>query len=87
MTGYSWSKQYAKKLISGMLIVSGSFLILEHLFNFTGFDIEILGHEYLGLFLIGLAFLLSMKWKQLPAFIAALKGGDWRKVLDEGERK
>lgn len=87
MTGYSWSKQYAKKLISGMLIVSGSFLILEHLFNFGGFDIEILGHEYAGVFLIGLAFLLSMKWKQLPTFVVALKAGDWKKVLDEGERK
>ena len=87
MTGYSWSWKYAKKMISGMLIVSGSFLILEHLFNFGGFDIEFLGHEYLGIALIGLAFLLSMKWKQLPAFIEAIKNRDWKKILDEGERK
>lgn len=86
MTGYSWNWEYAKKLISGMFIVSGSFLILEHLFNFGGFDIEILGHEYTGLILIGLAFLLSMKWKQLPAFIKAFKGRNLKKMFDEGER-
>ena len=100
MTGYSWSKKYWKKMISGMLILSGGFLILEHLFNFGGFDLEILGHEYTGLFLIGIAFLLSntglfligiafllsMKWKQLPAFIAAIKDRNLKKIFDEGER-
>ena len=86
MTGYSWDKKYWKKMISGVLILSGGFLILEHLFNFGGFDIEILGHEYLGIFLIGIAFLLSMKWKQLPAVIQAIKDRNWKKILDEGER-
>lgn len=87
MTGYSWSEKYWKKMISGCLIVSGGFLILEHLFNFGGFDIEILGHEYTGLMLIGIAFLLSMKWKQLPAFIAAIKDRNLKKIFDEGERQ
>ena len=87
MTGYSWSRKYAKIMISGMLIVSGGFLILEHLLNFRGFDIELLGHEYAGLLLIGIAFLLSMKWKQLPAFKKALKDRNLKKIFDEGERE
>ena len=80
------SKVYVRKLISGMLIVSGSMLIIEHLFNFSGFDIELLGHEYLGLGLILVAFLISMKWKQLPSLLLAIKKRDWRKIFDEGER-
>lgn len=69
-----------------MLVVSGGFLILEHLFNFGGFDIEILGHEYLGAFMIFLAFAIGMKWKQLPEWLKALKNRDIKKILDEGER-
>jgi hypothetical protein len=37
--------------------------------------------------MIIVAFLLSLKWKQLPALIEAIKKREWRKVLDEGERK
>lgn len=87
MTGYSYSKKYTKKMISGLLIVGGSFLLIEHLFTFQGFDIEIIGHEIIGLGMIIIALLLSMKWKQLPAFIEAIKKKEWRKVSDEGERR
>ena len=86
MTGYSWDKKYWKKLISGLLLVSGSFLLLEHLFNFGGFDIELIGHEYLGIFLIIIAYLLSLKWEQMKGVITAWKDRDLHKLLDQGER-
>ena len=79
--------KYYKKLASGCFIVIGSFLLLEHLFQFEGFDIELLGHEYYGLAAIALAFLLSIKWKQLPAFVKAIKERDIWKILDQGERR
>ena len=77
---------YYKKLTSAFLIVGGSFLLLEHLFTFEGFDIEFFGHEYYGLILIALGFLLKVKWKQLPAFLNAIKNRQWIEVLDKGER-
>jgi len=86
MTGYSYSKPYIKKMISGLLIVSGSFLLLEHLFNFGGFDIELIGHEYIGIGMIIAAILISMKWKQLPAVLEAIRNREWKKIFDEGER-
>ncbi len=56
---------YYKKLVSGGLIVLGSFLMLEHLFQFDGFDLlDFIGHEYYGLGMIIIGFLLSMKWGQ-----------------------
>jgi len=79
--------KYYKKLISALLIVGGSSLLLEHLFQFGGFDLfDFFGHEYYGLAMIVIAFLLSIKWKQLPAFLDAIKNRQWIKVLDEGER-
>ena len=86
MSGYSYNIKVIKKLISLILIVSGSALMIEHLFTYGGFDIEIIGHEVIGLGMIVIALLLSMKWKQLPAFIDAIKKREWRKILDEGER-
>jgi cytochrome b subunit of formate dehydrogenase len=86
MTGYSYNLGYAKKMISGLLIVGGGFFLLEHLFNFGGFDIELIGHEYYGIAMIIAAFLLSMKWKQLPAVKQAIKDFNLKKILDEGER-
>ena len=77
---------YYKKLGSGILIIGGAFLLIEHLFKFEGFDLELLGHEYFGIAMIIIAFLLSIKWKQLPAFLNAIKNRQWIKVLDEGER-
>ena len=79
--------KYYKKLGSGLLIVAGSFLLLEHLFNFSGFDLEILGHEYYGIGLIVSGFLLSLKYKQIPALLKAIRNRNWHAVMDEGERK
>ena len=76
--------KYYKKLISALLIIGGSFLLLEHLFKFGGFDIELLGHEYYGIAMIAIAFLISIKWKQLPALF---KSRSLIEVLDEGERR
>ena len=79
--------KYYKKLVSGLLIAGGGFLLLEHLFQFRGFDIEFFGHEYYGFLMICAGFLLSVKWKQLPEFIKAIKEKDIWKILDEGERR
>ena len=58
-------KNYCKRLTSGVFIAGGSFLMLEHLVTFKGFDLlDFAGHEYYGLFLILIGFLLSMKWHQ-----------------------
>ena len=80
--------RYYRKLISGLLIMGGGFLLLEHLFAFEGFDIELLvGHEVYGLLMIGAGFLISLKWEQLPSFIKAIKNRDWKGILDKGERR
>ena len=79
--------RYYKKLFSALLIVGGSFLLLEHLFTFQGYDIEFIGHEIYGLLLICAGFLLSVKWKQLPSFVKAIKEKDIWKILDEGGRR
>jgi len=66
-TKENWGKlkPYYKKLTSGLLIAGGGFLLIEHLFQFDGFDLlDFVGHEYYGLGMIIVAFLLSMKWKQ-----------------------
>ena len=56
---------YYIRLLSGMLIVSGAFLMLEHLFTYEGFDLlDFMGHEYYGLGMIIIGFLISMKWSQ-----------------------
>lgn len=57
--------EYCKKPTSAALIGGGSCLMLEHLFAFDGFDLlDFWGHEYVGIGMIALGFLLSMKWKQ-----------------------
>ncbi len=52
-----------------MLIVSGAFLMIEHLFMYEGFDLlDFVGHEYYGLGMIIIGFLISMKrsqWKSM----------------------
>ncbi|MCW3140613.1 MAG: hypothetical protein N2V72_00310 [Methanophagales archaeon] len=78
--------KYYRWLTSGVLLVSGFFLIVEHFVRFGGFDIELAGHEWYGLGLIILAMLLSLKWKQLPALLRAIRERDLRAILDEGER-
>lgn len=48
-----------------VLIISGSALIIEHIFKFNGTDmLDFMGHEYYGLAMIITGFLLSMKWSQ-----------------------
>lgn len=91
MTGKSdFSKpalQYYRKLSSFILLVLGIALMLEHLFQFGGYDLELIGHEWYGLGCIILALLLSMKWKQLPQLLLAIRQRKWREVFDEGERR
>ena len=79
--------KYYKKLASGGMIVVGSFLLLEHLFHFGGFDVELLGHEYYGIGLIVLGFLLSLKWEQIGDAITAWEDRKLHALLDEGERE
>ena len=56
---------YCKKPVTAGLIGGGSCLMLEHLFEYGGFDLlDFWGHEYLGFGMISLGFLLSMKWNQ-----------------------
>lgn len=39
--------------------------MLEHLFTYDGFDLlDFWGHEYVGVGMIIIGFLLSIKWKQ-----------------------
>lgn len=66
-TEKNWKRlsPYYRRLASGMLLVGGSFLMIEHLFMYGGFDLlDFVGHEYYGLGMIITAFLLSMKWEQ-----------------------
>jgi len=79
-------KKYYKKLIGALLILGGSALMLEHLFNFGGFDIEILGHEFYGIAMVVVGYLLCMKWKQKGEVIDLMGRREIHKVLDEGER-
>ena len=58
-------KQYCKKPISAMLIMGGTGLLLEHLFTYDGFDLlDWWGHETVGIVMIIIGFLLSIKWRQ-----------------------
>ena len=79
--------KYYKKLASLLLIVGGSVLLIEHLYNFSGFDIELLGHEYYGIGLIVSGFLLSLKWEQVRGVRRAWRERNLHGLLDEGERK
>ena len=76
-----WDTKYIRKLVGGLCIVSGSFLLLEHLYMFGHFDVEVLGHEYYGLALIVCGFLLNVDWRQLRD-IRSVKD-----LIDEGVRK
>lgn len=79
--------KYYKKIVGALLIIGGSSLLLEHLFNFGGFDIEILGHEFYGIVMIVIGYLLCIKWEQKEAVIDAMGRRELHAVLDEGERK
>lgn len=58
-------KTYHKKIISMFMIVGGSSLLLEHLFTWGGFDLlDFWGHEYLGIGMVIIGFLISIKYEQ-----------------------
>ena len=78
--------KYYKKLVGGLFIVGGVFLVMEHLYAFGGFDLEVLGHEWYGLAMIVLGIAMNLKWQQLPGLLKAVHLKDWHGVLDEGER-
>ena len=78
--------EYYKKIGGGLLIVGGTFLLVEHLFQFGGFDLELVGHEWYGLAMIGGGVVLNLKWKQLPKLLKAIRERNWRAILDEGKR-
>lgn len=80
-------RKYYKKIIGAMLILGGGFLMLEHLFNFGGFDIEILGHEFFGIVMIIAGYLLCMKWEQVKGVREAWKDRKLHELLDQGERE
>ena len=80
MSGHSWSWEYVKTTVSGLCLVAGAYLLLEHLYMFGGFDIEILGHEWYGLGLIIFAILIKIKWRQIKDIHSL------RDLFDEGER-
>lgn len=86
MTGYSHSWDHNKKLLGGVMLISGIFLLIEHLFTHGGYDIELLGHEWYGIALILGAVLLNIKYKQIPVVIQAFKERNLKKIFDEGER-
>ncbi len=72
-------KEYCKKPVSAALIGGGSCLMLEHLFEYGGFDLlDFWGHEYLGAGMIGLGFLLSMKWHQWKSLNLKNPSNWWR---------
>ena len=69
---------YIRRPVSAALIGGGSCLMLEHLFEYDGFDLlDFWGHEDVGMGMVGLGFLVSMKWGQWDEL--GLK--DWRKWI------
>lgn len=66
-TKENWSrlKPYYKKLLATCLILSGSFLIIEHIWTFGQTDLlDILGHETYGILMIIIAFIMMIDWGQ-----------------------
>lgn len=58
-------KPYYKKLLATCLILSGSFLIIEHIWTFGQVDLlDVLGHESYGILMIIIAFLMMIDWGQ-----------------------
>ena len=58
-------KPYYKKLFATCLILSGSFLIIEHIWTFGQTDLlDLLGHETYGILMIIIAFIMMIDWHQ-----------------------
>ena len=79
--------KYYRKLVGALLIIGGGALMIEHLFNFGGFDIEILGHEFFGIVMIVIGYLLCLKWEQIEGVMKAIKNRNLHAIFDEGERE
>ena len=64
---------YYMKLTGLVLMAGGGALMAEHFFKYEGFDyLDLAGHEYYGLIMIIIGFLLAIKWEQR-------KDIDWKK--------
>lgn len=66
-TKENWNrlKPYYKKLTATCMILVGSFLIIEHIWTFGQIDLmDWIGHEFYGIGLIIIAFLLMTNWGQ-----------------------
>jgi hypothetical protein len=56
---------YYKKLISLCMMLVGTFLIAEHIWTYGRTDMfDVIGHEYCGLGLIVIAFVIMLDWTQ-----------------------
>ena len=59
-------KQEWKKLGSISLIGVGSFLLIEHIYSYSGIDFwDLLGHESIGIVLIIVGILTANRWGRL----------------------
>lgn len=61
-----YMKKEFKRLGSALLIISGGFLLLEHILTYDGIDLfDFLGHEWLGILLILSGILSANRWGRL----------------------
>ncbi len=57
-------KKYSKILFSALSILAGAFLLIEHLFAWGDFAfLDFVGHEWLGLALIIIPFIMNLNFK------------------------
>ena len=56
--------EYYRKLLSAILLITGGFLLLEHIFVWNGLDIEdFIGHEWYGFILVFIGILITLRYK------------------------
>jgi cytochrome b subunit of formate dehydrogenase len=56
--------EYYRKLIAGLMLMAGTFLIAEHIINWGGVDVDDpIGHEYYGLILFIGGIVMVARWK------------------------
>ena len=62
----NYIKKEWKKLGSMSLVGLGSFLLLEHIYSYSGLDLwDLLGHEWFGIILIICGILTANRWGRL----------------------